>query len=642
VAGWVRWRAGLGEVPENIAPVLDESGGDGDLLPEVTGRVGYGLELAGGVGTGIARSLLGSARRTARSMREIAREAASELPRLARLEQIQPSTRISIGLLVEERRRRAPNDIFFLFEDRAYTARDINERIDNVVRGLIAIGVRHGERVGVLMGPRPSALALAIAINRLGAVAVMLRPDGDVEREATLGQVRRIIADPERAALAAGLGTVHAFVLGGGGGPRELGIPLTTDMEQIDPGKVKLPRWYEPNPGRASDLAFILFTGEGSGTKMSRITNNRWALSAFGTASSASLSRADTVYSVTPLYHPSGLMMSIGGAVAGGARLAMATQFEASTFWEEARRYGVTVASYTWTMLHDLVCAPPQPGERHHGVRLFIGSGMPSGLWRRVQERFRPARVLEFYAATEAGAILVNLSGAKPGSMGRPLPGSCEVRLARYDIEAQQYLLDAAGFAQPTGPGEIGMLLARTRPGTETSTTPLRGVFRRSDSWVEIGDLFRRDADGDYWRVDNLTDVIHTADGPVFTGPIRDALGTLPCVDLAVAYGVLPAGREHHTAVAAVTLLAGGELKARDLTAALAVLPRTERPSLVHVVDEIPVTTWYRPLTGPLRERGLPEPGEGVQAWYLDSAKDVYKPLTAAAHKRLARQGQPA
>ena len=74
-------------------------------------------------------------------------------------------------------------------------------------------------------------------------------------------------------------------MLGGGGGPRDLGVPLTTDMEQIDPDAVELPRWYQPNPGRASDLAFIVFTGEGARTRMSRITNRRWALSAVGTAS---------------------------------------------------------------------------------------------------------------------------------------------------------------------------------------------------------------------------------------------------------------------------------------------------------------------------------------------------------------------
>lgn len=171
--------------------------------------------------------------------------------------------------------------------------------------------------------------------------------------------MQRIIADPERAPLAAGLGTAHTFVLGGGGGPRDLGVALTTDMEQIDPGRVALPRWYRPNPGRASDLAFILFTGQGEDVRMSRITNRRWVTSAFGTATSAALSGAHAVYSVTPLYHPSGLMMSVGGAVAGGARLAMASEFAPETFWGEVRRYGVTVASYTWTLLHELVAAPP-------------------------------------------------------------------------------------------------------------------------------------------------------------------------------------------------------------------------------------------------------------------------------------------
>ena len=180
-------------------------------------------------------------------------------------------------------------------------------------------------------------------------------------------------------------------------------------MEQIDPDGVELPQWYRPNPGRASDLAFILFTGQGDETRMNRISNRRWATSAIGTASAAALSSNDTVYSVTPLYHPSGLMMSIGGAIVGGARLAMTTEFEPTMFWDEVRRYGVTVASYTWTLLHDLVVAAPHPGERHHPVRLFIGSGMPRGLWRRVQRRFAPARVVEFYASAETDAILINL-----------------------------------------------------------------------------------------------------------------------------------------------------------------------------------------------------------------------------------------
>jgi putative long chain acyl-CoA synthase len=632
VAGWARWRDGEGERPEEISEVLDEA--DGLPEPHVRNRVGYGLELAGAVGSGAARSVVHAARRTARGMRELTVEAASALPRLVRLEQVQPRTRISLGLLVRERTERAPEDIFFLFEDRAYTARQVGERIDNIVRGLIAIGVRQGEHVGVLMSVRPSALALVAALSRLGAVSVLLRPDGDVAREARLGQVQRIIADPERAAEAAGLGTVHTFVLGGGGGPRDLGIKLTTDMEQIKPGDVVLPKWYSPDPGRASDLAFILFTGQGDHTRMSRITNGRWVTSAFGTASSAALTSADTVYSVTPLYHPSGLMMSVGGAIAGGARLAMATEFVPETFWNEVRRYGVTVASYTWTLLHELVQAPPQPGERHHGLRLFIGSGMPRGLWRRVQRRFTPARVLEFYASTETGAILVNLADAKPGSLGRPLPGSPEVRLAAYDAEAGQLLLGEGGFVKQCGPDEVGMLLARARARDGTSTISLRGVFARDDAWLATADLFRRDADGDYWRLDTVREVIHSSSGPVFTAPIRDALGDIPVVDLAVAYG-LPRPRGREIAVAAVTLQPGQQLHPSELTDALRGLPRGQRPTLVRVVKEIPVTTWYRPITSLLRDEGIPEPTDELPILHRGPRAATYKPLTEDERRRL-------
>ena len=629
VAAWAHWRSGEGDLPEIVKPVADQDE-QLELVPRVSSRLVYGLELAAGIGSGVAHSVLSTARRTVRTARELALETASQLPRLVRLEQIQPGTRISLGSLVEERRRRAPEDIFFLFEDRAYSWREINERIDNVVRGLISIGVRRGERVGVLMSNRPSALALAVALSRLGAVSVLLRPDGDVARETELGKVTRIIADPERAPLAAGLGTVHTFILGGGGGPRELGVPLTTDMEQIDPEAVRLPKWYRPDPGRARDLAFILFTGEGERTRMSRITNGRWAMSAFGTASSAALGPGDTLYSITPLYHPSGLMMSIGGAVAGRARLAMATHFDPATFWDEVRRYGVTVTSYTWTLLHDLVEAPPHLGERHHPVRLFIGSGMPSGLWRRVERRFRPARVLEFYASTEAGAILVNLRGAKPGAMGRRLPGSADVRIAAYDLD-EGIELGQDGFARECVTDEVGMLLARVRSNEPLSTVPLQGVFTPDDAWLVTGDLFRRDSDGDYWRVDGVADVIRTAAGPVFTGPVRDALGALPAVDLAVAYGVTADG-EGQVAVAAVTLRSDQELTGEDIDAALDRLPPNERPAIVHVVERIPVTTWFRPMTGPLREAGIPS-GKGV--WRLDQDAGAYarasEPATASS-----------
>jgi putative long chain acyl-CoA synthase len=181
------------------------------------------------------------------------------------------------------------------------------------------------------------------------------------------------------------------------------------------------------------------------------------------------------------------------------------------------------------------------------------------------------------------------------------------------------------------------MLLARVSPTDQLSITPLRSLFAADDAWVVTGDLFRRDADGDYWRVDGVGDVIRTADGPVFSTPIRDALGDLDAVDLALAYGVAPERGGPELAVAALTLRPGARINPRELGHALSALPPEGRPAVVHVVQDIPLTTWSRPRAEKLREAGIPEPGEGVQAWYLDAGGERYRPLSAAARRRLLR-----
>jgi putative long chain acyl-CoA synthase len=613
VAQWARWIDGEGERPEPVVPAAAEDGDDRRAGPGP--RAAHAVGLAAEVGVDAVRSV----GRAAGALRDLGAEAVQQVPRLARLERVRPGTRISLGLLLDEQARRQPEGICFLFEDRAHTHAAAKARIDAVVRGLVSLGVRQGEHVGVLMDMRPSALVAVAALNRLGAVAVLLRPDGAIAREAELGRVTRVVADPERAAQAGEAG-VPVLVLGGGAGPRDLGRDVV-DMERIDPETVALPGWYRPNPGLARDLAFVLFTGEGERLRVNRITNRRWALSAFGTASSAALGDGDTVYSVTPVHHPSGLLTGLGGAVAGGARIAMARSFDPGTFWEEVRRYGVTVVPYTWTMLRELVDAPESPLEHHHPVRLVIGSGMPTGLWERVEARLAPARVLEFYTSTPGEAILVNLRGTRTGAGGRPLPGTPEVRVAAWDAEAGKLRTGPDGFAIDCRRGGRGVLLARA---SGTGDEVLRGVFRAGDAWVSTGDLFEQDEDGAFWLVDPIGSLV----GGVPGSPARRALGAAEPVDLVVTYGL--AGR----LVAALSPRRGHEVTADVLTAALRPLADEERPAVVRVVDEVPVTTWYRPRVAELRAQGLPEDGTAF-AW--DRGRRAYRPLSAAARRRLLR-----
>lgn len=649
VLGWVRWvesGADPGQPPPGAAAMADED-------PEILGgapSVGASLELAANAGVGVLRSLARSLRSSSRGVRSVTTEAIAQLPRLFRLEQIESHTRISLGRLLDEHAQRAPDDVLFLFEDRAHTHAAAKHRIDSIVRGLISVGVRQGQHVGVLMGPRPSGLSSVAALSRIGAVSVLMRPDGDHVREATLGAVDVVLTDPEHGARLAAELDVPVLVLGGGGGvfhqtdPRDLGAGVI-DLERVDPDAVALPGWYRANPGRAADLGFIVFSGERGHLRAKRITNHRWALSAFGTATAGGLSPADTVYMVTPLHHPAGLLTALGGAVAGGSRIALARRFDASTFWDEVRRYGVTTVAYTWTLLRELTEAPKDPAEYHHPVRQLIGSGMPRGLWLRVLERFgaaagapdRAARVLEFYASTEGDAVLVNVSRSRPGSKGRRLPGSAQVRLAAWDPEAGRLVEGPDGFVLPAAEGEIGMLLSRVRSAVEVAPgAPLRGVFAPGDAWHVTGDLFRTDEHGDWWLVDHAQAAIRTAHGVVYAFPIQDAFADLPAIDLSAVY---PFERDAldapPIAVAAVSLRANEEISAADVTLALETIEPEQRPDLVHVVDEIPLTTWYRPTTGPLREAGLPKIRRPARAWTLDADRRRYVPLTAALRDAL-------
>jgi putative long chain acyl-CoA synthase len=490
------------------------------------------------------------------------------------------------------------------------------------VRDLIAAGIRQGAHIGVLMDTSPSAVTAIAALSRLGAVAVLLPPDADLAAAVQLCEVADIVTDPHHLASAAATGA-RVLVLRQGS-TAELG---RTDSNQIvelyrlDPSDEPLPQWYRPNPGRASDLAFVFFSTTGGRRVIKEVTNHRWALSAYGTAAAAALGRSDTIYCLTPLHHPSGLMVGLGGAIAGGSRIALTRGVDPTRFADEVHRYGVTVVTYTWAMLLELVEATSPELAEHHPIRLFIGAGMPIGLWRKVTDRFAPARVLEFYASTEGDAVLANVAGAKIGAKGRPLPGSTEVRLARYNAATGRFIEDDHGFVRPCADDEVGVLLAKPRSGLDAARVSMRGVFAEGDTWITTDHLFRRDADGDYWFVDNRNTVIQSGRGPVFCQPICDGLGDIAAIDLAVVYPV--ATETHDVAVAAVVLDNGGTLTAAALTTALGGLPRDQRPAIVHIVDRIPFTPSYRPLSTALREAGLPAPEETT--WYHDVADGHYR-----------------
>jgi len=633
VAQWVKSVDGDDDMPQGVAPMALQPAEHSESGVPLASRLAHGATAAGEMAFTLARTAADAVVAANKSARALAVETVRTLPRLARLGQINDHTRISLGRIMSEQARGAPSGECLLFDGRVHTYEAVDRRINNVVRGLIEVGVRQGAHVGVLMETRPSALVAIAALSRLGAVAVLMPPDADLPTAARLGAVSEIIADPSSLEVARKL-SMRVLVLGGGES-RDLDLSDdadVVDMEKIDPDEVDMPGWYRPNPGLARDLAFIAFSTVGGQLHARQITNFRWALSAFGTASAANLGRGDTVYCLTPLHHQSGLLVSLGGAVVGGARIALSRGLRPDRFMQEIRQYGVTVVSYTWAMLREVIDDPSFVLTGNHPVRLFIGSGMPTGLWKRVVDIFAPARVVEFFATTDGQAVLANVSGAKLGSKGRPLPGGGEVELAAYDPDDDLILEDDLGFVRKADTNEVGVLLAHPRGPIDPTASVKRGVFAPADTWVSTEYLFRRDHDGDYWLVDNRGAVIRTDRGPVYAMPVTDAVGGIEAVDLSVTYAVETGGQRF--AVTALALRPGGSVAAGDLSEALSDLPVGVAPDIVHVVPDMSLSASYRPLVSPLRADGIPKASRN--AWCLDADTSKYKRLTVAVRAEIA------
>ncbi len=528
-------------------------------------------------------------------------------PRLRRLARIEPETKIGPSRELARRAFESPESTFFLWRGRAFSYRDADVRVTNVARGLHACGIRRGERVGVIMGNRPSLLSASTALARLGAVGVIAPATSDVPTRVLQASfdregVRRVIVDPERATRATELNG-EVLVLGGGGRAGDALGPGVRDLEAIDPSTIHFPADLELDPGRARDVVHVLLRpGQDDGQlRAVPITNHRWALSAIGAAAACAIKPSDTVCCAVPLHHPTGLIVSVGAAIAGGARLALIdleesgslrAPLDARAFLLDLRRVGATVVFYAGEMLRPLVAeALTSPADRHLPVRIFAGSGMRPDLASRLRAAFG-IDTMEFYAGTAHRAILADPASDHPGSLGDVLPGSADVRLVRCDLTKRARVLDRAGHLVLAADHEPALLAVRVSPDEiETlgdTSDVLLDAFGDGDAWLVASDVVERDAAGRHWFIDSLGSFVVTHDRtPVSLRRVEDALYTLPEIRLAAAWD---AGAGTIGAAFVSTTTPTSE----QLAGAMEVLPRAARPVTITRVAELPLTEGFR------------------------------------------------
>ena len=461
-------------------------------------------------------------------------------------------------------------------------------RAGNALRGL---GVEPEQRVALLLPDGVEWAAVFLGALRIGAVAVpfntRLRPAEWVVMLRD-SRARVLVADAELLAVLR---------------PLLVDVPHLRAVVATESGPTSLPSRLaaaspacELEPVSGDDMAFWLYTsGTTGGPKAAvHVHRNLLACRHFG-IDVLQGSRTDRVLSTSRLF----FAYALGNALLIPLYLGAVTYLDPA--WPDPARVLQTLRTFEPTLFFSVptfygrLLRADLPADAFRTVRACVSAGerLPPELHAAWRERFG-VEMLDGLGTTETiFMVLSNRPGhAQAGSAGQPVPGS-EIRL-----------LDAAG--QPVADG----VRTCSRPGAPSA---FAGYWNRLDvtrraftgEWFSTGDVLTRDADGFYYHDGRDDERFKVAGQWVKPADVESALRSHPDVVEAGVVGVAAEGGLVKT-VAFVVPRSGavaGSLPDALAAHVAAGLPSHQRPSRIHVVDELPRTVTGKLQRYVLRER---------------------------------------
>ena len=228
------------------------------------------------------------------------------------------------------------------------------------------------------------------------------------------------------------------------------------------------------------------------------------------------------------------------------------SEFEAERWLRIIEDEKVNVLYTSPTALRRLIRLPAPPAGRRPFPQLRAVHSVGEPLDQATKERAEAllsTPVYDTWWQTETGSIMIaNTPGqpARPGSMGRPLPGISATILDQQTGEEAP--VDTTGMLALKS-GWPSMFR-----GYLDDEDRYRKCFR--NSWYLTGDLARRSADGYFWFKGRADDIIKSAGHLISPFEVENTLTRHPAVNEAAVYGT-PDPISGETVKAAVVLNPG-------------------------------------------------------------------------------------
>ncbi|XP_026871949.2 long-chain fatty acid transport protein 6 [Electrophorus electricus] len=550
--------------------------------------------------------------------------------------------------------RRSPNKPFLIYEGITYTYKEIDERSNKVAQVLDQYGaVKKGVTVALLMNNEPDFISVWFGLSKLGCAVAFLNTN--IKSRSLLhcfnccGAKLLVVGTDLLDSLEEILPNLQEDNISVWAMKKQISHPgvhtLLDKVEQASHEPVAAERRTVTSLKTAT---LYIFTSGTTGLPKAAVICHLQSLKAAGGLWAYGGTSEDVIYTPLPLYHTAASLIGIGGTIELGATCVLKKKFSASQFWNDCRKYDVTIFQYIGELCRYLCNQPEAENEKDHKVRMGVGNGLRPDVWKELHRRFGEIRMCEFYGSTEGNLCFMNHIG-KIGAVGR-----CnffyklllKYNLVQYDMVKDEIVRNEKGFCEHVKQGETGLLLCKINSQSPffgyagnkelTENKLLRNVFVKGDAYFNTGDLMVEDQEDFICFKDRVGDTFRWKGENVATTEVTELLGLLDFIQEANVYGVEVPGHEGRAGMAAVIVRPGCSFDGKKLfNITTAYLPSYARPLFIRIQETMEITGTFKQQKFRLVRSGFNPSTITDPLYFVDYNEQCYIPLTDSVYESI-------